>query len=87
MTIYMSCFSCSKSTKMVEDPLKNAASDNESVFIQDISGVVLDMNDEIKYVECTVRERSLTMVDEKIVEHVLSEIECNKKEIVEINIE
>lgn len=69
---------------MVEDPLKSAAADNESVFIQDISGVVLDINDEIKD---TVRERSLTMVDEKIVEHVLSEIEDNKKEIVEINIE
>jgi len=86
MTIYMSCFSCSKATKMVEDPLKSAAADNETVFIQDISGVVLDVNDEIKYGECTVRERSLTMVDEKVVQHVLSEME-DKKEIVEINIE
>ena len=82
----MSCFSCSKATKMVEDPLKSAAADNETVFIQDISGVVLDVNDEIKYGECTVRERSLTMVDEKVVQHVLSEME-DKKEIVEINIE
>jgi len=42
MTIYMSCFSCSKVIKMVEDPIEKANS-----ILQDLSGIVLDVDAKI----------------------------------------
>jgi len=46
MTIYMSCFGCSKGMKMVEDPLEKAFEKAESI-LQDLSGIVLEVEGKV----------------------------------------
>ena len=87
----MSCFSCSKSMKMVEDPLKNAAN-KASEVIQDISGMVVECKEVVQdisgiavEVDEAVRERSPTLFN--VVEKVMANMsddakkEADKKKI------
>ena len=74
----MSCFSCSKSIKMVEDPLKN-----ESIFVIDIEGEVKEI----------VRKRSETIIEnviekvkettKEVGENIIEKVEETTKEVVE----
>ena len=65
MTIYMSCFSCSKVVKMVEDPLNHVLNRGLDI-VQDLSGVVHDISGvvlELKTAETAVQERVETITD------------------------
>lgn len=72
----MSCFSCSKVIKMVEDPLKNVL-DKTIDVVQDISGAVIEMKTDIKHVENAIQEKVETIADvaDKIAENISSETE------------
>ena len=72
----MSCFSCSKVIKMVEDPLKNVLNKTIDV-VQDISGAVIEMKTDIKHVENAIQEKVETIADvaDRVAENISSETE------------
>lgn len=78
MTIYMSCFGCSKVITMVEDPLKNIAKvvENTQEIIQDISGVVIQMENKVEEV---VQETTEVIIAVKDV--VTDEVKDKQEEV------
>ena len=73
----MSCFSCSKAMKMVEDPIENA-----KLIVQDLSGIVVEV--EVKVDAEVIQDLSGIVLDAKVIQD-LSGIVLDAKVIQDLS--